>query len=115
WHRAGILEDLTGEKRTVLPRIQAGACGVGISESWQLPFLIVFWPGLFPAVVGVLVGMAVCKSRFAFWAGVVAYVLTVGWLLIGLHDRLTSEAYWIMAIPLPVALLAMLLSFRPAV
>jgi hypothetical protein len=92
--------------------------GVDVNKGWEV-VLFSICAGLLATVIGVvgaLVGMAVSKSRFAFWAGLVACAVTAGCMILGLHYHapFSSEAYWILSIAMPVGLLAILVSFRPA-
>lgn len=72
--------------------------------------------GSVAGVLGVVVGLTVSKSRFAFWAGLVACAAGVGMAaLIFLNGHLLPEAYVYAAIPLLPGLAAVALSFRPPV
>src|SRR5438874_1116743 len=73
--------------------------------------------GLTAGVLGILVGLAVSKSRFAFWAGVVASTSGAGsplFFLVVAGRHLVPGAYALLAVPLLAGLPALLLSFRPS-
>src|SRR5262245_61711640 len=66
-------------------------------------------------VLGILVGLAVSKSRFAFWAGLVACAAGVGMpalVFLAARRYVSPQAYWFVAIPLLPGLVAVGLSFR---
>src|SRR5262245_38140676 len=85
---------------------------------WMPLMLLGLVCGLSAGALGTAVGLAVSKSRFAFWAGIAACASgacspVFFFLVAGRH--LAPAAYPLLALPLLAGLPAILLSFRPQV
>jgi hypothetical protein len=82
---------------------------------WISLMLLCLVVGLCVGVLGILVGLAVSNSRFAYRAGIFACVIGVGspvFFLLVAGRHLMPQAYPCLAIPLFVGLVAVGLSFR---